>query len=42
MALVAIVGIDIESPITLMPCERTIEVGKTYVLVVLIGGQDIL
>ena len=25
-----------------MPCERTIEVGQADVLVVLIGGQDIL
>ena len=27
VVLVAIVGIDIESPGTVMPCERTIEVG---------------
>ncbi len=42
VALVAVVGVDIESPRTVMPSQRTIEVGQADVLVVLVGGQDIL
>ena len=42
MAAVGIVAVDVESPGPRLPCERTIEVGKSHILVVLIGGQDIL
>ena len=40
MALVAVVGVDIESPSTPMPCQRTIEVGQADILVILVSSQN--
>ena len=40
VGLIAVVGVDIESPRTVMPSQRTIEVGQADVLVILVSSQN--
>ena len=42
MALPCIVAVDVKSPSTPMPCQRTIEVRQADVFVVLVCGQNVL
>ena len=39
MVFPGVVGVDIESPRTVMPCQRTIEIRQVDILVVLIGSS---
>ena len=42
VAPIGVVGIDIESPSSVLPCQGAVEVRETDVLVVLVSSQDIL